>query len=218
MSKENEKKPTIELLGIEKLFTVKFCNPVKEQVNQIKICRPNIEIQPCNPIEKTNCLPDVMAMSKAAQCIPTVKCGPTWTCGPDFWGENCLPDIILECLPTTGKCQPTTPCGPSCTPNCAPNCMPNCMPNCAPNCLPKCQPRINCTPSIVNCRPDLVNKYQQCGPDYVCNPTNVGCAPNNVCGPAVVDTDLYKERMVEISAKIDKIMAEIEELKKKVTK
>ena len=122
MSKENEKKPTIELLGIEKLFTVKFCNPVKEQVNQIKICRPNIEIQPCNPIEKTNCLPDVMAMSKVAQCIPTVKCGPTWTCGPDFWGENCLPDKVLECVPSTGTCQPIVV---GCTPNCEPNCNPS---------------------------------------------------------------------------------------------
>ena len=207
MSKEDEKKPKIELLGIEKLFTVKFCNPVKEQINQIKICRPNIEIQPCNPIEKTNCLPDVMAMSKAAECIPNVKCGPTWTCGPDFWGENCLPDKVFECLPTTGKCEPTVAC------------LPNCAPNCAPNCMPNCQPKTtNCIPSIAICRPDLGGVYQPCAPDYVCNPIKVGCAPNNVCGPAVVNTDLYKERISEISAKIDKIMAEIEGLKKKVTK
>ena len=84
--------------------------------------------------------------------------------------------------------------------------------------MPKCQPKTTyCIPSIGICRPDIGAIYQQCAPDNVCNPTNV-CAPNNVCGPAVVNTDLYKERMSEISAKIDKIMAEIEELKKKVTK
>lgn len=200
MSQEDEKKPKIELLEIEKLYTIKLCNPVKEQINQIKICRPNIEIQPCNPIEKTSCLPDVMSMSKAAQCIPNVTCGPTWACGPDFWGP-CPPDIVL--------CRPTTECIPNCTPNCIPNCAPN------SNCQPK---KTYCLPSIATCRPDLGGINQQCNPYYACNPTDVGCAPNNVCGPAVANTDPYKERFSEISAKIDKIMAEIEELKKKVTK
>jgi len=107
MSKEEEKKgekPKIELMDPKGLYTVALCNPVKDQLNQIKICRPNIEVTTCSPLDRIRCIPDVW-------CRPFVYCLPDTWCLPKTW---CLP-FIGPCRPVIGPCGPWVEgtCGPS---------------------------------------------------------------------------------------------------------
>jgi hypothetical protein len=85
VEKEGEEKPKIELVQskdvMSSLFTVEFCQPVKEQLDQIIICGPNIEIKPCSPIRDAKCLPEIMRL---------LSCGPTvW--GPLLAMPRCVP-------------------------------------------------------------------------------------------------------------------------------
>jgi hypothetical protein len=82
--------PRIERLDLKALYTVRLCSPVREQIEKIEVCHPNLEIATCNPAEIVKCLPDIM-------CYPII--GP---CLPDTW---CLP-LIGPCTPVIGPCQP----------------------------------------------------------------------------------------------------------------
>lgn len=97
---EEEKKcekPKLELLEPMGLTTVELCNPVKDQINQIKVCKPNIVVSPCNPLDRIRCIPDIW-------CLPKVWCRPNIWCRP----------FIGPCLPQVGPCGPWVegPCGP----------------------------------------------------------------------------------------------------------
>ncbi len=91
-----EKKPRLELLESAGLYRIEVCSPVKEKVDQIEVCSPNLVATPCEPIERVRCLPDVW-------CSPRIRCLPT---------EICLP-MTYPCLPVIGPCSPQYgPCGP----------------------------------------------------------------------------------------------------------
>ena len=86
-----EEKPKIELIESNEMYTVDLCEPVKQQINKIELCKPSIVVKPCSPIEKIHCIPDVM------HCIPDLWCNPK--IGP------CKP--VFPCAPTIGgKCGP----------------------------------------------------------------------------------------------------------------
>ncbi len=88
MAEKKVEKPRIELLGSTKLYTIELCSPVKEKLNQIKICAPNIVIKPCSPIEKIKCVPSLPGI-----CLPKVVCAPT-PCGPWVEGPIDLGDLV----------------------------------------------------------------------------------------------------------------------------
>ena len=98
VSEEGEK-PRLELLNPTSIFVVDLCNPVKDKINQIEICSPNIEIKPCNPIEQIKCLPDLSTCGPGAevsnlqnQCYPILQCMPAFTpCFPYIENQPCYP-------------------------------------------------------------------------------------------------------------------------------
>ena len=107
MSNEKIIKPQIRLLAPKNMYTVEVCSPIKEQINRIKVCQPNIVVKPCNPVEQITCIPDI-SCSPLFGCYPDIgPCSPM-TCFPAV--GTCLPTI--GCSPTFG-CSPTVgPCGP----------------------------------------------------------------------------------------------------------
>ena len=89
-------KPKIEMVASRNMYTIELCNPIKEKINNIKICGPNIEIKPCNPIAKVRCLPEI-------SCLPIIAPAELF-CGP-----VCPPKIEEAiCGPTDGPCSPGT--------------------------------------------------------------------------------------------------------------
>ena len=102
---KKEEKPKLELLEAKELYAVALCNPVKDQLNQIKVCGPNIEVKVCGPVERVRCLPDIW-------CRPLIFCQPDLWCLPKVW---CIPIVVGPCLPSVGPCGPWVegPCGPS---------------------------------------------------------------------------------------------------------
>ena len=138
--KETVEKPKIELLQQPELYTLDLCGPVKEQLDKIKICGPNITTKPCSPIDTIKCIPNVL-------CAPIV--GPCLPIGP------CLPQ---QCLPVIGPCLPIIGCYPSrwCNPIIGP-----CIPIIGP-CYPvQCLPREPCFPVYGGCLPQI---QTTCGP------------------------------------------------------
>jgi hypothetical protein len=101
LSREKEEKPKIELLQSSELFTVELCNPIKDQIEKIKLCSPNVIAKPCSPLEKMKCIPEVICSPIVGPCLPQ-RCLPV--IGP------CLP--ALWCIPRSGPCIPTIWCGP----------------------------------------------------------------------------------------------------------
>lgn len=103
LSEKKVEKPKIELLEATSLYTVELCSPIKEKINQIKICAPNIVFKPCSPIEKIKCVPSLPMCAPTVPvcppgipeipprfCIPRIFCGPRgcvpWVAGPIDWG------------------------------------------------------------------------------------------------------------------------------------
>lgn len=80
------------------LLMMEVCQPIKDKIDQIEICKPQI-------VERRFCFPDII-------CKPWIICSPDLWCSPR---RICKPDII--CSPIT--CFPVTPydlewiCGPS---------------------------------------------------------------------------------------------------------
>jgi hypothetical protein len=92
-----EEKPTVELVETNEMYTVELCDPVKQQINKIELCKPSIVVKPCSPIEKLHCIPDFM------HCIPDLWCSPK-----------------IYCSPTTTPCKPVYPCAPMISGKCGP--------------------------------------------------------------------------------------------------
>lgn len=144
LSEEEKKveKPKLELLKTG-LTTVELCNPIKDQLNQIKVCGPHIVVGRCNPLERTKCIPDLLPIFG---CRPMIVAAP---CFPDTW----------------------------------------------------CYPKIWYRPLIALCPPHM----EPCGP----------LVEVPVCGPMV---EVPSRQIDEIAARVEKLTAEIEALKKKVSK
>lgn len=93
--------PTVETVQqavkVSDLLMYKVCEPVKEQIDKIKLCTPNVSIpfdvckpdQLCRPYSM-NCLP--------AMCIPS--CKPYNYCIPKM--SLCEPQIPEMCTPSAG--------------------------------------------------------------------------------------------------------------------
>ncbi len=91
---EESNKPKVEPFNVStELYTLELCNPIKEKINSIEICGPNIEIKPCNPLKEIKCLPDLDLLVKRDS-----RCGSVLTPGP------CSPDTGT--LPSCGPCSP----------------------------------------------------------------------------------------------------------------
>jgi len=117
LSEEEKKveKPKLELLETG-LATIELCNPIKDQLNQIKVCKPNIVVSLCNPVDRIKCIPDIPDYG----CLPMIWCRPaswcipeTW-CRPKIWCRPLIAPLIALCPPQVGPCGPWVegPCGP----------------------------------------------------------------------------------------------------------
>ncbi|MEM3693270.1 MAG: hypothetical protein QXI39_04535 [Candidatus Bathyarchaeia archaeon] len=100
---ETKEKPKIELLQSTGLYTVELCNPVKDQLNRIEVCKPNIVFTPCNPIERIKCIPDLQCLPIIGPCLPNI-CIPSIWCQPIIW---CRPTIICPPIIGGGICSPS---------------------------------------------------------------------------------------------------------------
>ncbi|UCE15875.1 MAG: hypothetical protein JSV12_08455 [Candidatus Bathyarchaeota archaeon] len=161
MSKKKKERPRIELLQSTSMYTVELCNPIKEKINQIKICRPNIVVKLCNPIEDIKCLPDIKCFPFIGPCQPEIR--------RPLVEERQL-QSMFTCIPM--ECMPLAPC----------------LPNlCEPAILP-CFPRTPCWPRTP-CRPWVYGQRVVEGP---------------------------QQRIDEITAKVERITAEIETLRKRI--
>jgi hypothetical protein len=99
--KETPKMETVkEGIRLSSLLQVEVCNPIKEQIDAIEVCTPQI-VTTCIPVQA---------------CIPSYGCLPTRICRPDLF---CRPDIF-ECLPTR-FCRPEIWCRPLIYQECAPS-------------------------------------------------------------------------------------------------
>jgi hypothetical protein len=96
----SKKKPEIKMVDLKKYYKFEVCNPIKEQIKEIEVCGPKIEVQPCNPIDDIKCLPDIVCNPITGPCIPDDICIP----------QGCLPS--LTCFPRTGPCIPEVLCRP----------------------------------------------------------------------------------------------------------
>jgi hypothetical protein len=100
LTENNEEKPEVKLVQSKEmtpLFTIEICEPVKEQLNKIEICGPNISIKPCSPINEMKCLPDASTVIGPKGCGPIVH-------------MSCLPIIPMGCGPIVHvplQCSPT---------------------------------------------------------------------------------------------------------------
>ena len=111
----NEKKtPSIETVqkgfNLSDLLKIKVCNPVKEKIDKIEMCPPNIE--DCMPSIK--CGPEIFCIPDRF-CGPDIICKPIYSCIPDRWCRPymiCTPDII---------CKPIIPCTPWVAEACGPS-------------------------------------------------------------------------------------------------
>jgi hypothetical protein len=84
----SDEEPKIEMVTSSDMYTLELCNPIKEQINKITICGPNIDIKACNPIAQVRCIPDI-------RCLPIVAPVKRIICNP-----TCNPVIQLEKEPT----------------------------------------------------------------------------------------------------------------------
>lgn len=81
----SKEKPSVETVKesfkVSDLLRVEVCNPIKAQIDKIKVCVPHI-----------------------VECVPTRICKPIFLCKPDIF---CKPDII--CYPIVGPkiCVPS---------------------------------------------------------------------------------------------------------------
>ncbi len=97
---EEEKRPRLELL--KSGISVELCNPVKEKINQIEICGPNIEIKSSYPEEKslTQIMWSQIFGPYLSSCDP--GCRPTVPCTPDGSNWDKRDWIINERMATLG--------------------------------------------------------------------------------------------------------------------
>lgn len=124
-------KPSIETVQegfrATDLLRVEVCNPIKEKLDKIEVCKPNI-VELCNP---HRCIPSL-------ECVPSRLCSPHIVCKPDW---ECLPNTLcrpnLGCIPAFG-CKPEPPCFPK------DPCRPGIW--CKPDVF--CMPRPGCTPEM----------------------------------------------------------------------
>jgi hypothetical protein len=100
----SERRPRIEEVDLKKLYRVEVCNPIKEKINEIEVCQPNLEVVPCNPVDRIKCLPDLSCLPIIGPCIPDLICYPDIHCIPSNW-----------CQPLFGPCQPVV--GGTCSPS-----------------------------------------------------------------------------------------------------
>ena len=94
MAQEKEK-PTVETVQQEvkasDLLMYEVCAPLKEQLDEIKVCTPSIPVcMPNDTCHPTLCLPVV-----SAPCGPTLLCGPT-TSRPS--GPQLPPNLLRQKL------------------------------------------------------------------------------------------------------------------------
>ncbi len=92
--KSRKEQPSVETVKegwrVSDLLSVPVCNPLKEQLDKIKVCEPSIEYHICKPI-----------------CKPFGTCIPIWN-----------PDVCIPCKPLCKPglyqwiCTPTEVCGP----------------------------------------------------------------------------------------------------------
>ena len=199
----NKEKPTVETvqpgLKVSDLLMVEVCQPLKEQLDQIDVCRPHLpesRVSLCRPGE---------SLQVGAPCYPTNPT-PCFPCGP----HGCMP-----CPPHGGHFAFTTslPFYPTCPPNCLPLCPPICAP-CFPH-KPPLQER------------EAVGPEEVAGPCYpVCSP-NPFCLPWGhriaACGPDYRPIDYVKTLEQKLTANeintlqqtIAELKAEVEALKNK---
>jgi hypothetical protein len=81
---------------VSDLLRVEVCDPIKAQLDKIRVCTPNLK-------EPVTCLPDTICRP-SFDCSP-YTCRPIWWCRPDMW---CRPEILDD-----PYCFPVRPCGPS---------------------------------------------------------------------------------------------------------
>jgi hypothetical protein len=103
----SKEKPSVETVKesfkVSDLLRVEVCDPIKVQIDKIKVCVPHI----------VECVPTRFCKPKL-ECLPTRICRPVIICKPDIW---CKPDIF--CYPIIGPqiCVPSVhgpiECGPS---------------------------------------------------------------------------------------------------------
>jgi len=97
LTENNEEKPEVKLVQSKEmppLFTIEMCAPVKEQLDQISFCGPNIVVKPCNPINEVKCIPDM------AKLAPDRGCGPAIHTILESMGPmKCMPDPCYEPKP-----------------------------------------------------------------------------------------------------------------------
>ena len=89
MTENNEEKPKVELVQSKEmtpLFTIEICEPVKEQLDKINFCGPNIVVKPCNPIQELKCLPDVPQLMPDRGCQPVI-----WSIADLTAPTHCMP-------------------------------------------------------------------------------------------------------------------------------
>jgi hypothetical protein len=75
LTENKEEKPKVELVQSKEmtpLFTIEICEPVKEQLDKINFCGPNIVVKPCNPINEVKCIPDMAKLIPDRGCQPVI--------------------------------------------------------------------------------------------------------------------------------------------------
>jgi|WetSurMetagenome_2_1015567.scaffolds.fasta_scaffold300579_2 hypothetical protein len=107
-------KPKLESVKISPdalsgLYEIGLCDPIKEKINRIEVCGPNIEIKQCAPLEKLKCIPDTTTLQTIKSPWPgdCGPCIPSWTCIPSTICTPCIPSKIIFAERDYGK----IPCG-----------------------------------------------------------------------------------------------------------